>query len=506
MQTDVRRETHELISAALASQEERRPEQLAHHARLAGRMGEARGWYVEAAENALSMNACRTAADHFGQADEAAQDVGVPLADRARDLLAYEAVLDVLGRRTEQNMLLKRLREVDLPLPVEIELVEREVWLLLNTDEQEKAVRLALDCAAQASDQGSRRVGLLTAAAVAQYQSANFNAVLDLARTALTESESASEVVAAETILGKALVDLAEHSEGERHLANAVSQAEQIGDDQAKVEAIGYQAVARVRAGRFADAEELFSRSLQLSRSIGYRWGEAANLGNLGALNADQGRGGQALANFDAASEVFGLLGERRGEAFVRANAAELRHRLLGDDESAMELASSAAVYFRSVGDSSMETFSMSLVSSIDRLQGRRRLARKQLNLLERARVTQELSSEAQVRRVLAQIEVESEEWAAAIVHLDRLLLIGEDGAIDAMLPMALAFRAYAAVQTGGLVAARECTLMVPFLLPVQACSTPTLLRGIAVECCRHWATPTLHPYLRRRTSCCREV
>jgi DNA-binding SARP family transcriptional activator len=75
MPLEIQRSMHEMIFDALIGAEERRPEQLAHHARLAGRMDDARTWYLLAAREALSMNAYRTAADHFGQADEAAQEV-----------------------------------------------------------------------------------------------------------------------------------------------------------------------------------------------------------------------------------------------------------------------------------------------------------------------------------------------------------------------------------------------------------------------------------------------
>lgn len=449
MPLDARREMHEMIYLALSGMEDPRPEQLAHHTRLAGRMDDARHWYLLAAREALSMNAYRTAADHFGQADEAAQEVGVSLVDRARDLLAYEAVLDVLGRRSEQTMLLKRLREVALPLPVELELVEREVWLLLNTDEQDEAARVATEYVRKAREAGEPTVGLLTGIAVARYRSGNFAGAIEPARSALAAAVEPADVIAAETILGKALVDLMEYDEGEQHLSSASANAARVGDDRAKIEALSYQAVARFRLGRFPDAEELFTGALRLSQSIGYRWGEGANLGNLGTLNTARGRGGQALANFDAASDVFGSLGNGRGEAFVKSNAADLYHRLLGDDETALELATSAAVYFRSVGDQPTESFAMSVVSSIDRRRGRRRLARKRLNdLLDRSVVNHDVIGEAEALRVLAHIEMDTEEWRPATVHLDRILRLGDDhDALESLLPEVLALRAYVAIQ-----------------------------------------------------------
>lgn len=438
---------HGMIYRALADSEDRRPEQLAHHARLAGQMTDARRWYLLAAREALSMNAYRTAADHYGQADEAAQEVGLPLAERARDLLAYEAVLDVLGRRSEQTMLLKRLREVSLPLPVELELVEREVWLLLNTDEQDEAARLAAEYAAKARVAGEPYVGLLTGVAVARYRSGNFTGAIEPAKAAMEAGSDPAEIIAAETILGKALVDLMNHAEGERHLSSAARNADLVKDDRGKIEALSYQAVAQLRLGRLADAEDLFSTALQLSRSVGYRWGEGANLGNLGSLSSERGHGGKAIEYFNAASDVFGSLGNGRGEAFVKTNAADLYHRLLGDDETALELASSAAVYFRSVGDLPAESFAMSVVSSIDRRRGKRRLARRRLaDLVDRSAGIKDVIGEAEARRVLARVEIDAGETRAAAVHLEQILRLGENHPLESLLPEILALRAQVAI------------------------------------------------------------
>ncbi|MEM7272206.1 MAG: AAA family ATPase [Actinomycetota bacterium] len=450
MPQDERRAMHERIADALATEEVQRPERLAHHARLAGRMADAQWWHLVSAREALAMNGYRTAAEHFGQADEAAQDLGVDLADRAKDLLAYEAALDVLGRRSEQTMLLKRLREVDLPLPVELELVEREVWLLLNTDEPEEAARLATEYAARAKDAGEPFVGLLTAVGVARYRSGDFRGAIEPATEALAAAVDIPSKIAAETILGKALVDLMDREAGERHLDNAAASADSVGDDRGKIEALSYKAVAQFRLGRYVDAEALFSAALQLSRSIGYRWGEGANLANLGTLNMAQGHGGLALDNFNAASDVFGSLGHGRGEAIVKTNAAELNHRLLGNDETALELASSAGVYFRSVGDQPSEAYPMCLVSSIDQRHGRRRLARRRLNdLLERAVATSDTPGEVEARRVLARIDIGGRDWRNAATHLDQILRLSEDHPLDAVVPEVLAYRARAAIQLG---------------------------------------------------------
>lgn len=447
MTAEEKARTHECIYLALEAEGDHHPEQLAYHARLARRMGDAHHWHLVAAREALAVNGFRTAADHYGQADEAAQDLGMDLIDRARDLLAYEFALDVLGRRSEQTMVLKRLREVDLPLQLELELAEREVWLLLNTDEPEEAARLATSYVDRATRAGEDHVPLLTTVGVARYQAGDYRGAIGPCREALDAAADPAARIAAETTLGKALVDLLDFEVGEGHLARAAEEAETIGDHRGRIEALNYQAVAQFKLGRFADAEELFSTALELSRSIGYRWGEGTNLVNLAAINTARGQGGRALDYLVAATDVFGSLDQRRGEAFVKTNQAELNHRLLGDDDAAAELASSAAVYFRSVGDQPHECVAMCVLSSVDRRNGKRRLARRRLNdLLSRAINDGDANGEVEARRVLAKIETDGGDWRAAIVHLDQILRLGEEFPLESVLPSVLAQRAFAAL------------------------------------------------------------
>ena len=447
MTADQRAAIHGRIYLALEHGEGGQPAQLAYHARLAGRMADAHRWYLAAARAALAVNGYRTAADHYGQADEAAQDLGMDLVDRAKDLLAYESALDVLGRRSDQTMLLKRLREVPLPLALELELAEREVWLLLNTDEPDEGARLATAYVERARQAGEDPVGLLTTVGVARYRAGDYRGAIGPCSEALEAATDPASRIVAQTTLGKALVDLMDHEAGQEHLSQAAEAAEAVGDHRGKIEALNYLAVANSKLGRFAEAEPLFTTALDLSRTIGYRWGEGTSLVNLASINIARGQGGRALDYFVAATDVFGSLDQGRGEAFVKTNSAELNHRLIGDDEMAADLASSAAVYFRSVGDQPHECVAMCLLSSVDRRHGRRRLARKRLNdLLSRAVTSGDTNGEVEARRVLAKLEMEGSDWRAAMVHLDQILQLGEDFPLGAVMPGVLANRAHVAL------------------------------------------------------------
>ena len=443
-----RLEVHRSIYRVLEGLDDPPLARLAHHARLADDMVATRRWHLAAAAAALAVNGYRTAADHFGQAEDAAQELGLDLADRASDLLTYEATLDVLGRRSDQTMLLKGLQELDLPLGLSLELAEREAWLLINTDQPDEAARVADAAVDRAKAAGLPYVSLLNTIASARFRAGDLERTLAAADEALAGATERVDRIGAETIRGKALVNLLRHEEGMVHLSRAAAEAEAIGDARGQIEAFNFLAVAEFGLGRFQVAEQSFADALELSRSIGYRWGEGSNLVNLAAVHASQGHGGKALELFTQANDILGSLDYGRAEAVVKNNLADLNHRLLGDDEEAASLASSAAVYFRSVGDEPLECKAMAILSSIDRRHGRRRLARRRLNgLLARAATSGDVAGEVDVRRVLAALDADAEDHRSASHHLSEVVGLAERYPLDSVLPNVLANRARLAIE-----------------------------------------------------------
>lgn len=444
-------EVHDRIYRALEWLGVGTADQMAHHARLAGRMGVTLRWHREAADQALAINGYRTAANHFEQVDHAADELRIPLVDRVGDLLAYEETLDVLGRRSEQIVLLKRLSGLDLRLDQALELTEREVWLLINTDEPLKAAELALETAEQAAARGQATVGLLTGAAMGRYRAGEFHAARSIAERAMEAAIETPDRVMAQTILGKALVDLLRYDEGLVQLGEAAEEARRVGDDRARIEALGYVAVAEFGLRRYDPALKTLATTLDLSRSIGYRLGEGAALMNLAAIHTALGHGGQALGLFTEASEVMGSLGSGRGEALIKFNLAGLQHYLLGDDKRAAELARSAAVFFRSTGDASVERLAMAVSARVDARAGRRQMARRRLvRLLSESIDGDDAMAEIMVRRALADLEMGLGQYRNAVEHLSRVVELGQEYPLDNLAPNVLASRAWSRLQLDG--------------------------------------------------------
>lgn len=450
-----RQDRHHRIYEVLAGVLDPKPEQLAYHARLAERWHDAHRWYLISAREAVELGGLGTAADHYGQADQAAQEAGLDLAARASDLLEFEQVLDTLGRRSDQTDLLKHLRGVDLPFPIELELARREAWLLLNTDKPDEAIALARRNVELAKQVGEPYDQLLVLIGTAHSWSGDLANAIEPLREALATTNDPLTRIDAETELGKVLVIMTEDEAGEQHLKAALDSSKLMGDLRRQIEALGLQAVVRARVGRFDEASAIFESAIELSRSIGYRRGEGVNLVNLAANLVERGREGRALLLYNQAAEVLGSFDYGRGEAVVKMNEAELNHKLFGDDAAALELATSAAVFFRSTGDRTYECHALCTLSSIDRRARRfRRVRRRTGDMLERSVADADQMSELWTRSVLARLELDVGDGAAAGQQLDRLLEIADERSQEQVIPGLMAFRGLAYLQQGDLDAA----------------------------------------------------
>ena len=395
---------HRQIYGALIAEERPQAEQVAYHADLAALWAESVRWHTVAARSAEEVDALGVAAEHYNEADKAAQLAGISEVDRFADLLSHERALDVLGRRDEQEILLKRLIDLDLSLAEQVDLAERQAWLMGHTDRHDEAAHLASEWADRAFNAGLPNHRLLTVLGVVRYWNGSFYEAIDALRLALKAAPDDHADVTIKNHLGRALMDVSEFDEGDDLVAEALETADQIGDTRGQVEAIIHQSISALRRGHNAEAVVRAEASLPLSRSIGYRYGEGVSLANLATLRAIRGQAGIALKLFDEAAEVFDVLGNARAKAVVKTNLAEIYSGFLGDSHEAAKLYSEAIPIFRTLGDEHRELRSMSRLSGIDWENGRRRLARRRLHrIIERATEMGDLVVELEARRVVAE-------------------------------------------------------------------------------------------------------
>ncbi len=442
-------ESHRSTYQALHNGDTSRPDRLAYHARLGGLWAEAHRWYTTAAEQAVEVNAFAVAASHYGYGDEAGDNAGIPLSDRLDEVLEYERALDVIGNRSQQSSVLKRLEEVELPIERRLTVLERQAWLLHLTEKTAEALRSARAGVAWATENGLPSRELLLVLGESQYRTGDVVAACDSFRLALDaaeEDQAVSSVVAAKNLLGRALVDLSRFDEAEKLLEEAMDSAGELNDVRSQIDVLNSQFNAAYRSGAQDRALRYLEQTLELSRSIGYRRGEARNLMNLASFHTVAGQAGRALSLFDEAGDVASSLGDPHIEAFVRLNLAELKHRLLGDDEDAAKLARLAAGHFKSVGDRRREILGLCKLSRIDWRAGRRRLAKRRLRyLIELAETRGEAFAEIEARRIAAEFAIESADFDTATSELDSALELSEEELIASVRPAILAQRAVVA-------------------------------------------------------------
>lgn len=341
------RALHSALAGALMQLEPDHPEPLVHHLLAAGRRADARPLAVEAAERAVAVQAYAAAAAHYRVAVESG-DASIKI------LLAFEGVLDVLGRRDEQAAVI-----ADMMVVVErgaspgSEALRRRAWYLAHTDhfdESSQAGRAAWDADREAGDQAGMADDLMVLGMAALWSGAPAEAV-DHLEKAVPLASSLLQQARSRRALGTALSAIQKYEQAVDEAQAALDLFGTAGDPRGEAEALGLLGIITMERGRAADAVRFYKRAIELCRQIGYRHGEAVNTANLGNALWYAGRISDALESFTAAIDLFGSMGNRRGEAMVKANAASIHHSVVGDDVRAAEYCQSALDYFTEVGN-----------------------------------------------------------------------------------------------------------------------------------------------------------
>jgi len=160
-----------------------------------------------------------------------------------------------------------------------------------------------------------------------------------------------------------------------------------------------------------------------MSQEIGYLRGEAVSLVNLGMAHGLVGKGALSLNFFEAALVLIPVLSEERGEAISELNVAGISHRLVGDDERALKLATKASVFFRSIGDMRLEVLCLDTLAGIDLRRGRRSKAKKMLTeVANRKEIVDEPWSELQVLIALCEVHLSFEDFTSVLACSERAL------------------------------------------------------------------------------------
>jgi DNA-binding SARP family transcriptional activator len=341
---------HEAVAGALLRHKAEDDEAIVHHLRAAGRMSELAPFAVRAAQRAEAMRAYANAAEHYRMAVEG----GAPLEDRIGVLFAYERVLDVLGQRDHQAMVLEELKSaVGSSASQRPRALRREAWYLANSDRFAEATEVATEAlradTAAGSDDGTCE-DLMVLGTIGLWSGETESAIESLRAASLRASTTLQQAQARRS-LGSALSAVQKYDQASLEAQAALALFGATSDLRGEAETLGLLGIITMERGRAGDAIDFYERAIELSKRIGYRHGEAVNTANRANAFWYAGRATESLESFTTAISLFRSIGHHRGEAMVQANAASLLHSLMGDDETASSYCLSALAYFTSVAN-----------------------------------------------------------------------------------------------------------------------------------------------------------
>jgi len=401
--------------------ERHRPDEvevLAHHFATA-RMPDRAAEYLErAALRAMAVHAYDTAALHLDRASAALDDIGAPAERRYSIAALHEEVLDVLGRRADQEDALRRLQKFASP-DQQGAVHRRRAWWLSHQDrfpEAEEAAAEALTLARDANDPGQIVSALTALGMIACFGGRAAEGVKHLEEAAGFRGTDRRQEADARNALGQNLIDLQRFGEAESQLLAALALYGELEDRRGQAEVLGMLGTLRMERGEPEAAESDFLKAIDTSKQIGYRHGEAVYEMNLAILYVITNRLGSALESFESAADTYALMGNRRGRALVQSNAAWLWHGLIGDDRKAKELVAAAVDVYSEIGDVRGEAQCLALLGSIAGRSARHAEAEKLFGrCLDLTREARDSWLTAQALREYAAYQMEAGDLDAAL-------------------------------------------------------------------------------------------
>jgi len=366
--------------------------------------------YLEAAAgHALSLHAYDTAALHLARAAEALARIEAAPARRYATAARREEVLDVLAHREEQGSVLTEMEGCAAP-PQRSEVQRRRANWLAHLDrftEAEESAAAAVASAKSADDGGALVAALTTMGMIACWAGRAAEGVVHLEEAARYRSADPRRQADTRTTLGHNLIDLQRFDEAESQLLAAMTLYTQVGDARGEADVLGMLATLRMERGEPDRAAADYLRAIEISRSIGWRSGEAVYQLNLGILEAIRGRLAAALEAFEASLRIYAAMDNNRGRALVLANSAWLRHAYLGDDQRAEAETLEALEHNRSMREIRGESQCLATLGSIATRRHAFDQAREQLHeAIKIARDAEDSWLGAQILRQLAEAEM----------------------------------------------------------------------------------------------------
>ena len=150
-------------------------------------------------------------------------------------------------------------------------------------------------------------------------------------------------------LLGNSFLALSQLKEAEGHYRQAMDASRDAHFREGEAASLGNLGLIYADQGGLERAEEHYNDALTIQREIGHRRGESQNLGNLGIVYSNQGNLQRAEQHFQAAVTIQREIGHRLGEASTLGNLGNV-HADQGDPKRAEEHYQAALAIQREIG------------------------------------------------------------------------------------------------------------------------------------------------------------
>lgn len=447
-------ELHRRVAEALVEIHPEDVEAIGHHFREGAIPDQAASFLLKAGLRAEELNAYATARQHLQAARVAASQAMWPQEAQYEVLGHLEAVLNVLGRRSEQHEVIEEMVTLaGSRTELNGDLERRRAWLLAHIGDlarAEESARRSVALERRRGDRAALAASMVALGTSLRWSGRPLQAVphLDAAVEAATgDNKKRAEAL---TELSSTLVEVHRSAEALPHLEEALGIFRELGDLRGEAEVAGIQARALRLQGEKDQATSQYKRAIELCQRIGYRHGEGVNLVNLSNLHHLLDRVADALTGYDRAAQIFAELGNLRGEAMVLANSASARHTLLGDDIRAHTDADRARLHFADIGDQAGEAQCLEIMAGVAGRQGRHDEARRLLEeSLQALAGTGNLVLQGQHLRSLALLHLGRGEHQAALATLERSDRLCLEAGLDDLAVELLSIRGAILLATG---------------------------------------------------------
>jgi DNA-binding SARP family transcriptional activator/predicted ATPase len=330
-----RRTLHQRARAAFEALHPGRVEVLAHHAFAGGEWERAAHYYHLTADRAAAIGANPKAAEAYGRALEALDQVGESDPERQLDLLlARERVNNLYGARQDQYQDLVQLDEMlagwDGASPVLLSKVAYR-WAMYHSFISDypaaiAAAQKAVDWAAKDVDQSAEALGYLA--------------------------------------WGRTLWLQGDYSLAREHYQNALSLAQSAGNRDVEAKGLHYLGIAEYDLCNYQVARDLKQQALEIYHSLGNREREAAVLNSLGNICNDLGEFEASLEYYERSIAIKREIGDRNGEAHGLYNLS-VRYRDQGEGELARQHCEQALGIARDTGELRLQAYALTYLGLI---------------------------------------------------------------------------------------------------------------------------------------------